>query len=368
MKKIPAFLLLLILPFCITVSANDMRNISTLELTAEMGQGWNLGNTLDAFPKGETSWGNPITTEAMIDAITQKGFKTLRIPTTWYPHLGPAPTYLIDSAWMNRVETVVNYALKNNMYVILNIHHDDFNQKYPGTWLKPMKADQAAVEQQLTSIWTQIALHFKAYGDRLIFETMNEPRLIGTPEEWTGGTAEGREMVNTLNLKALRAIRKTGGNNAKRFVMCPSYAANSAAVALDAFVLPDNDPRVIVSIHNYGPYSFCMQVPGSNTWGSASDKQAIDKDMDYYHKQFINKGIAVVIGEWGSVNKNNTEARALHAAYFVQAAAKRKIPCVWWDNGQTSNTGYALIDRKAQTWFFPIIADSILQQVKLPTP
>jgi len=366
MKKIPAFLILFILPFCMTHSANAMRNITPLVLTAEMSQGWNLGNTLDAFPRGETSWGNPITTEAMIEAIAQKGFKTLRIPTTWYPHLGPAPEYRIDTAWLNRVETVMSYAFKNKMYVILNIHHDDFNKKHPGTWLKPTKADQVSVEQQLTRMWTQIAMHFKAYGDCLIFETMNEPRLIDTPEEWTGGTAESRMVINKLNLAALRAIRKTGGNNAKRFIMCPSYAANSAAVALNDFVIPDNDPRVIVSIHNYGPYSFCMQVPGTNSWGSASDKLAIDKDMDYYYKQFISKGIAVVIGEWGSVNKNNTEARALHAAYFVQAAAKRKIACVWWDNGQTSHQGYAMFNRKTLTWFFPIVADSIQKKITPP--
>ncbi len=372
MNKNLLYIVLFVMPYWITVSANtaysEIRNISTLQFTAEMGQGWNLGNTLDAFPNGETSWGNPMTTEAMIDAIGQKGFKSIRIPTTWYPHLGPAPHYTIDSAWLKRVETVVNYAFKNNLFVILNVHHDDFNKKQVGSWLKPTLVDKAAVEEQLSKLWTQIANHFKAYGDHLIFETMNEPRLINTPEEWTGGTAEGREMVNKLNLTALRAIRKTGGNNAKRFIMCPAYAANSSAVALDAFEIPDNDSHVIVSIHNYGPYSFSMQNPGSNTWGSPSDQQAVDKDMDYYYKRFISKGIAVVIGEWGSVNKNNTQDRAIHAAYFVKAAAKRKIPTVWWDNGQTSNQGFAIFNRKDQTWIFPILVDSILHSVKLPTP
>lgn len=364
--------LFLFLPFWTPVWAKTphtaIRHISALQLTAEMGQGWNLGNTLDAFPNGERSWGNPLTTEAMIDSIGRRGFKTLRIPVTWFPHFGPAPQYTIDSAWLNRVETVMNYALKNNMYVILNIHHDEFNKRDAGSWLKPSLDGIAAVEVQLSTVWTQIATHFRAYGDHLIFETMNEPRLIGSPEEWTGGTSEGRSVVNLLNRAALRAIRKTGGNNATRFILCPAYAANSGATALDAFVVPDHDPHVIVSVHNYGPYSFCMQVPGTTSWGTLSDKQAIDKDMDYYYARFIRQGIAVVIGEWGSVNKNNTASRALHAAYFVRAAAERKIPVLWWDNGSTSNKGYGLFNRKERTWIFPTLVDSILQSVKLPTP
>jgi len=365
MSKHIRLLLLFILTSWFSASANTaftgMRDLTSLQFTAELGQGWNLGNTMDAFPNGETCWGNPVTTEAMIDAIGQKGFKSLRIPTTWYPHLGPGPEFTIDSSWLNRVETVMKYAFKNNMYVILNIHHDDFNKKFPGSWLKPSLDNQAAVEYQLAAVWTQIAIHFKAYGDHLIFETMNEPRLIGTEEEWTGGTAEGRDMINKLNLKALRAIRKTGGNNTHRFVLCPAYAANSTARALETFVVPDNDAHVIVSIHNYGPYSFCMQVPGTNTWGTTMDKQAIDNDMDYYYKQFISKGIAVVIGEWGSIDKNNTPSRAVHAAYFVHAAFLRKIPTFWWDNGQVSNQGFGLFDRKKRTWIFPSIAESILQ-------
>lgn len=344
-----------------------MRDISGLELTADMGMGWNLGNTLDACPNGETSWGNPVTTQAMIDAIRAKGFKSLRVPTTWYPHLGPAPDYTIDSAWMKRVETVLNYAFRNDLYVILNLHHEDFSKNHSGTWLNPTRTDLPKVEVQLVKVWTQIAEHFKAYGDHLIFETLNEPRVLGTPEEWTGGTAEGREVVNELNRKAVRAIRKTGGNNAKRFIMCPAYAANSGAVALEAFTVPDNDPRVIVSIHNYGPYSFCMQNPGTETWGSEADKQAIDTDMDYYYNRFISKGIAVVIGEWGSVDKKNTSERAVHAAYFANAAVKRKIAALWWDNGVISRQGFGLFDRRNRSWFFPEIADSIVS-VKLPTP
>lgn len=355
-----------------SISANTaftkMRDITALQLTADMGVGWNLGNTMDASPKGETGWGNPMTTQAMIDAIRQKGFKSIRIPTTWYPHLGPAPEFSIDTAWMNRVETILNYAFKNDMYVILNLHHEDFSKKHTGTWLNPTRTDLQKVEKQLVKVWTQIAKQFKTYGDHLIFETMNEPRVLGTPEEWTGGTSEGREAVNQLNVKALRAIRSTGGNNAKRFVMCPAYAANSGAVALEAYVVPDNDPRVIVSIHNYGPYSFCMQVPGTNTWGSEADKRAIDNDMDYYYKSFISKGIAVVIGEWGSIDKKNASERAVHAAYFARAAAKRKIATLWWDNGLISREGFALFNRRNLNWFFPEVADSIVQSVKLPTP
>jgi endoglucanase len=330
-----------------------MRNISSLQLTADMGTGWNLGNTLDATG-GETSWGNPLTTQAMIDKVKAQGFKTIRIPTTWGPHVGGSPNYTIDGNWLNRVETVCNYAFANGMYVILNTHHE-------GDWCKPTYAQESAVKAKVVAIWTQIANRFKNYGDYLIFETLNEPRLEGSVEEWSGGTAEGRDVVNRLNKAALDAIRATGGNNASRFIMCPPYAAAGIGIAAEAFVVPNNDSRVIVSVHNYSPYNLALEEPGTSTFGS-SDKSVIDSEMLSYYNRWIGAGRAVVIGEWGTINKENTSARASHATYFVQVAKSRQLPVVLWDNGSYGQYGMAQLNRTGLSWYYPDIVNAITSQ------
>jgi hypothetical protein len=219
---------------------------------------------------------------------------------------------------------------------------------------------QDTVTAELVAIWTQIANRFKDYSDYLIFETLNEPRLEGSPEEWSGGTAEGRDVVNKLNLAAVNAIRNTGGNNPTRFIMCPSYSAAGWGTPLNAFVVPNNDSLIIVSIHNYGPVAFCLTVPGVSTWGSAADKAAVDYDMTLYNNKFISKGRAVVLGEWGSINKNNTSARVTHSDYFVNAAKSRQMATVVWDDGGQMG----LFNRSALTWAFPTIVDAIVNPYK----
>ena len=137
-----------------------MRDISAVDLVKEIRIGWNLGNTLDA--PTETAWGNPRTTKAMIDKVKEMGFNAVRVPVTWNTHIGPAPNYTIDQTWLNRVEEVVNYVLDNNMYAILNVHHDD--------WIIPTYANEAQCKDKLTKLWQQIANHFRDYSDYLILK------------------------------------------------------------------------------------------------------------------------------------------------------------------------------------------------------
>ncbi|MCL6592046.1 MAG: cellulase family glycosylhydrolase [Firmicutes bacterium] len=339
--------------------------LTTLQIVKEMKIGWNLGNTMDTGGS-ETSWGNPVTTHAMIDKIKQQGFNTLRIPTTWNNHVGGAPNYTIDSAFLNRVEEIANYAFDNNMYVIINAHHEN-------SWVKPTYDNLPAAKAKLAAIWTQVANRFKNYGDYLIFETLNEPRVEGSPEEWSGGTAEGRDCVNQLNLAAVNAIRATGGNNSTRFIMCPTYAAAGYQVTIDAFVVPNNDSRIIVSIHNYSPYEFAMQYPGVSNFTDAH-KSSLNSEFDLLYNKFVRNGRGVVIGESGSTNKNNTSARIAHAEYFYNAIISRGMAAIWWDNNQ-ANVGaenFGLFNRSALNWYFPDIANAVIRGAggtsNTPTP
>jgi endoglucanase len=342
-----------------------VRDIPAQQIVDDMKIGWNLGNTLDAYGtpttsdplSSEMSWGNPKTTHAMIDKIKSAGFNTIRIPTTWFNHMGSAPNYTIDPAWFERVEEVMNYAFDNDMYVILNIHHED-------SWLIPTYAKEKEVKNQLTKAWTQIANRFNKYGDYLIFETMNEPRPVGATNEWSGGSHENRDVINSYNLAAVNTIRSTGGNNKSRCIMVPTLAASSISAAVDDLVIPNNDKKVIVSLHTYSPYLFAMPLDGTANWGSNADKSEMDSSFDAIANKFVKNGHPVVIGEFGTINKNNKAARAAHAEYFAKSARSRHITPVWWDNG-TSTAGkadtFGILNRNTLNFDCPEIATALMR-------
>ena len=338
--------------------------MTSMDIVKDMGAGWNLGNSLDALGTGlnsETAWGNPKTTKEMIDDICEAGFKTVRIPVSWGKHCDSKGN--VDKEWMKRVKEVVDYAYDNGVYVILNSHHDNSYYDIGGC----VKSDNTLNNsvKKMTTLWTQIANTFKDYDEHLIFETLNEPRTEGSAKEWSGGTAEEREVVYTLNEKIVAAIRKTGGNNAYRHIMVPTYAATSSTSILRQMKLPDDD-RIIVSVHAYNPYFFAMDANGSGTF-SDNDKKELDKFFKELNSIFVSKGTPVVIGEFGATNKNNLEDRVAWAKYYVSGAGKYNIPCVLWDNNSGRRSGgecFGVYSRERKEFNYPEIVKAIVQAAK----
>jgi endoglucanase len=326
--------------------------LSPIDTVKDMKLGWNLGNTLDATPGGETGWGNPMTTKAMIDAVKAAGFNTVRLPVTWQDHLGAAPDYAIDSAWLDRVEEVTNYVLSNGMYAIVNTHHDEWVSLMPD-------ADQTVIKDKFGKLWTQIATRFRNYDYHLVFETLNEPRTKDATE-WTGGTPAARALLNADNALAVKAIRDTGGNNAQRLIMIPTHGANSSTECINDLVVPNNDPRIILSLHTYYPWAFSGDAKGTADFGSASDISAMNSELDRIVSLTIAKGRAAIIGEWGSLDKGNTAARVAHAHAYAAAVRKHGLLPVWWDNNVIgAEAGFGLLNRSALTWYFPEIKDAL---------
>ncbi len=329
---------------------------TSFETVAQMGVGWNLGNTLDTKSANKTHWGNPEACKELIDAVRAKGFKTLRVPVTWQYNLSIANNYTIQSAYLDRVEEVVNYGLDNGMYVILNIHHDE-------EIIEPTAAKHTKSLLAVARIWEQVAKRFEDYDDKLIFEIVNEMRAKGTPEEWTGGTAQGRDFLNQYHKTALEVIRKSGEMNAKRQVMVATYAASTSPNAMNGLELP-KDNNLIISLHDYFPFNFTMNTGDGKTaaWGSAQDKQAMIDEFDRIHSKFVDNGTPVVIGEWASICRENTEVRAVHAKFFVEECVKRGFVPVWWDNGsfKVGGDGFGLINRHNYEWVHNEIADAIV--------
>ncbi len=329
--------------------------LTAFEITEEMRIGWNIGNSLDATSasanpgvSSETAWGNPKTTQELIDAVKAKGFNTVRIPTTWYQHLDAENN--IDPAWMARVHEVVDYCYKNDMYVILNLHHENWvNRADLGTAYDEMKP-------KLLKIWQQIADEFTDYDQHLIFECMNEPRAVNTDHEWWGPLQSEVDTINKLNADFVDLIRNDDSPYSdSRLLMIPGYCASSDVSMISKIVVPD-DEFVAVSIHAYSPYNFTMnkEVEDHSTF---TDAYAIELStiLEGIRSTFIEKDIPVVIGEFSASNYDNTEARCEWADLYISTTKAMGVPCVLWDNDARGNKDKAerhdWIDRNTLQWY-----------------
>ncbi|OUM68195.1 family 5 glycoside hydrolase [Piromyces sp. E2] len=347
------------------VGSKAMRDISSKELVKELVIGWNLGNTMDAsciddidYSKdqvaSETCWGNPKTTQALYDKLTDIGFNTFRIPTTWSGHFGDGPDYKINDQWMKRVHEIVDYALSNDGYAILNIHHE--------TWNHAFSKNLSSAKTILVAIWKQIAAEFANYDEHLIFEGMNEPRKVDDPNEWNGGDSEGWDFVNEMNDLFVKTIRSTGGNNAIRHLMIPTYAACTMDGALNSFKYPSGDDKIIVSLHSYSPYNFALN-PGEGAVSTFNDGSEIDWVMNTINQRFISRNIPVILGEFGAMSRKNDADRAKWAEYFIKKATALGVPCVLWDNGLFEGKGelFGMVNRKTLEIVFPDVVNGLMK-------
>jgi len=336
-------------------------DITAAQLVANIKVGWNLGNTLDAnntwdknptVEQYEKAWGNPVTTKGMITAIKNAGFNAIRIPVSWTKCADS--NYNIRTDWMARVTEVVNYAVENDMYILLNTHHDENVFKFTN-------ANKNASINAFIKIWGQIACNFQNYSEKLIFEGLNEPRTIGSAAEWNGGTADERANLNEHYKAFVETVRACSGNNDKRFLMINTYSASGLAAAMSGLDIPSDTAqnKIIVSYHAYEPYNFALNEKSTvNTWSqNSSDTSPITERIDQAYSIFVSKGIPVIIGEFGALDKKNEPARAAWAEYYVKYAAQKGIKCFWWDDGGN----FRLYDRKNNTFYFPQIKDAIMK-------
>lgn len=329
---------------------------TAFEITEDMGLGWNLGNSFDSYnsnvdkldANSETTWGNPKTTNEMLDTVKAKGFNTIRVPVTWFQHVDD--NYKIDEAWLARVKEVVDHCYNNGMYVILNLHHEEPYQNRA-----TLGADYEEINQFVTTIWGQLADTFKDYDQHLIFETMNEPRATGTDHEWWGPTDAEVDTINKINANSLDVIRKAGGQNETRLVMMPGYCASSDVSMMSKVIIPDDD-FVAASVHAYSPYSFAMDANvADHSVFTEANKNELVNIMDGIRKTFSDKDIPVVLGEFSASDYDNTEARCEWAEVYLETTKTYGFPCVLWDNnsigGSNKAENHGYLKRSDCTWY-----------------
>ena len=344
-----------------------MRDLTSVEMSKQMSPGWNLGNTLEALPD-ETSWGNPRATQELMNAVKAAGFKSVRIPVSWVAHADSDDT--IGRRWMARVTEVVNYARNAGLYVVLNEHWD-------GGWLEPTAAKQAEAGARLAKLWTQIAENFKDYDDYLLFAGTNE---VGVKGEYGPPTAENAATQNSFNQTFVNAVRATGGNNAKRVLVVQGYNTNIDATVANAVVPADTAANhLMMEVHYYDPYDFTINEKSHIwQWGAlATDPTATetwaneayaDAQFEKMKTHFIDKGVAVILGEYSAMMRAEYEGqerqRVYWDIYITKSAYKHGLVPVYWDNGDTGNHAAGLFNRTTGAQPYPYLVDAIVKMTQ----
>ena len=376
-------------PFSVQAAKKDTTSFEDLnqsQIVEAMGPGWNLGNQLESVTDNvpeETNWGNPVITEKLIQSVKAAGFKSIRIPVSYFAKIDDDKDYTIDSKWLDRVQEVVNYCIKNDLYAVINIHGDGYNT-IDGGWLLCNGKNQTEIKKKYKKVWKQIAERFKNYDEHLLFESMNE--------EFDGSYSEPNkeyyQNINDYNQIFVDTVRKTGDNNTKRWLIIPGWNTNIDYTAGDyGFKLPTDqyrdksidkeEQRIMISVHYYSPWDFCGGENGVITqWGNEADdpsKTSTTCDETYMKNQlnlmkttFADKGYPVFIGEYGSIDKTSYDSEnEYYRAYFARKLCQlsRKNGCIpmYWDNGYNGVHGFGLFDRTTCEVTQPVIIDAIME-------
>ena len=330
----------------ITVKAQNAAEI----LVTDMGAGINIGNALDSCnwdnkfymdantETYETIWGNPKITPGVFRLVSNAGFNTVRIPVTWMNHIDKDGN--VDEAWLKRVGTVVSEALEQDLYVIIDIHHDTGN----AGWIRASETNYSENEARVRNMITQIADYFKDYDQKLILEGFNE--MVDEKTRWAKVPGYSYRAFNKWNQLFVETVRATGGGNESRFLLVNLYSATPNDRNISYFALPKDtiDGRLLVGVHIY------------------SGPEGLDDVFDAV-KTLRKSGYPVVVGEFGQVAKVKFD-RVQYCEEFREKALEQNLSFIWWDNGGSAATAagvkeYALIHRADNTWYFPEVAGAI---------
>lgn len=348
---------------------------NAVQLAAKMKLGWNIGNTLES--PGETGWGNPLITEDYVKFVKSQGFNAIRLPCAWnWGHLSNPAKAEIDANWLNRVKEVVGYCVKNDMYVLLNIHWD-------GGWLEnnciPEKKD--AVNAKQKAYWEQIATSMRDFDEHLIFASANEPAVANTAQ---------LDVLLSYHQTFIDAVRSTGGKNAYRTLVVQGPSTDFDKTLRMMTKMPEDKVknRLMLEVHSYTPYQFALMEKDEKwgnqfyywgrsyhssfdtahnaTWGEESEINRISKAMK---ARFVDKGIPVIIGEFGVIRRSsltgNTlsrhlNARAYYLKYFVKQTISNGLIPFYWDEGGLGNNSFGIFNRHTNTVFDKQALDSLM--------
>lgn len=332
-----------------------------MALARRIRLGWNAGNALEAIG-GETAWGNPPISKALIDLVKASGFDAVRLPCSWDQYAN-GRTARIETRWLDRVRDVVAMCIENDMVVLLNIHWD-------GGWLENNVTPQATarVNAKQRAFWEQIATHLGDFDERLMFASANEPNVEN---------AEQMAVLHTYHQSFIDALRATGGRNAHRVLVLqgPTTDIEKTHSLWDQMPVDPAPNRLMMEVHFYTPWNFAgltrdeswghqfyywgegfhsQSDPARNaTWGEEAHVERLFASMK---EKFVDAGVPVIVGEYSATRRSNLRGDALQRhlasrAYYHRFVTERMtangLTPFYWDNGGLGEHGCGIFDRRA---------------------
>ena len=194
------------------------------------------------------------------------------------------------------------------------------------------------------------------FDEHLMFASANEP---------AADNAEKMAVLASYHQTFVNAVRATGGRNSHRVLIVQGPNTN-ATLTNDLMNTLPTDPaanRLMVEVHNYMPSQFCflnedvswgkmayywgngyhstIEPDRNATYGEENDHIA---DFNKIKTKFVDKGIPVIMGEYGAYRRDNSahvpKELALHNAsvdYWITFVTKQALANglkpVWWDTG-----------------------------------
>ena len=356
--------------------ATGMSN-NAQQIAAKMKLGWNIGNTLEATG-GETAWGNPKVTKALIEKVKQSGFNAIRIPCSWNQYMSDGSKAKLSTEWLNRVKEVVGYCVESDLYVVLNIHWD-------GGWLENHVTTEKQYENNAKqkAFWEQIATHLRDFDEHLMFASANEPNVENATE---------MSVLKSYHQTFIDAVRSTGGKNSYRVLVVqgPSTDITKTKNLMTSLPVDEIENRMMVEVHYYTPYNFCLMIKDESWgkmfyyWGQGhhsdtdptrnptyGEETMVDSDFATVKAQFVDKGIPVILGEFGAMRRTelgsaeavtkHLAARAYYLKYVTKKARASGVIPFYWDAGFTGNHGSGLFDRSNNTVFDTQALNAIIE-------
>lgn len=342
---------------------------TSYDAVANMGVGWNLGNTLDSWwvddtdgrdwKRWETGWGQPVTGPELMVMMKNAGFGAIRVPVTWSPHMDKDGN--VYEEWMNRVNQIVDYVLDAGMYCIINVHHDTGSDSK--VWLVASEEDYTRERDFYEGLWRQIAERFKDYDHRLLFESYNE--MLDEYGSWCFASMnkgydqesadESYKAINSYAQSFVDAVRSTGGNNAVRNLIVNTYGACNGSGnwnphlkdPLRFMALPSDkaEDHLIFQVH---AYPLIDDIPSME-----AEVEDMFRSLDLY---LAVQGAPVIIGEWGTFSENPSQENLLHFAdFFVRRAKDYGFGTFYW---MTLSDGFA---RSVPAFSTPELAKTIVE-------
>lgn len=282
----------------------------------KINRGINIGNTLE--PPNEGEWNNGFLQEYYFDDYKEAGFTCIRIPVRWDKHTATSAPFNINETWFSRVEQIIDWGLKKDLYIIVNAHHED--------WLK-QNYSNATYKARFDSIWSQVATRFKDKSEKLFFEIINEPFGMTTAE------------VDDLNSRLIPIIRKT---NPTRILIYSGNDYTGSSQMMSASI--PNDKYIMAYFHLYDPWSFAGE--GTGTWGTVADRNVLQAQFQSVYQWSAINNIPVMISEFGAVKACDYNSRMYHYSSYVEESLSKGIAFQVWDDGGN----FGIYERDARKW------------------